>query len=157
LSTIIIYASTHGAAEEAARLLSARIDGSEVWNIQQNKSIDLTPFDTVIVGGSVRIGRIQRALRRFVDKNVDVLLAKRLGLYLCCMNEGDVAKRQLEGVYPEALRQHASATGLFGGRLDFERLSAIERTLVTQVAGIAQNVSTMDGDAMARFADRLTG
>jgi menaquinone-dependent protoporphyrinogen oxidase len=156
MSTIIIYASSHGAAEESAAFLKERLDDVELSNIKENMQIDIAPFDTVVVGGSIHAGQIQRSIRRFVTQNQDALLQKRLGLYLCCMYEGERAIRQLETAYPEVLRRHASAVGLFGGRFDFDKMNVIERAIVKKVAGVTESVSKMNREAMVSFIEALT-
>jgi menaquinone-dependent protoporphyrinogen oxidase len=157
LKTIILYATRHGAAKEAAAFLSARLGDVEVLEIGRDLAVDLDRYDTVVVGGSIHAGSVQRAVKRLLAESAEVLLSKRLGLYLCCLYEGATAKEQLEGAFPEALRDHAAALGLFGGRLDFDKMSDFERAVVQKVAGVTESVSKMNTDAMQRFVDQLTG
>lgn len=155
MSTIIIYASSHGAAESSAHFLKDRLDSAAVFDLKKNKNVDIGPYATVIIGGSIHAGQVQRTIKRFLQKNEDTLLEKRLGLYLCCMEEGDTAKEQFQNAFPASLRKHAAATGLFGGRFDFDKMTFIERAIVKKVAGVTESVSKMDNAAMVRFAEAM--
>ena len=66
-------------------------------------------------------------------KRSDILKQKRLGLYLCCMEEGETAQKQFNEAYPVELRDHATALGLFGGAFNFEKMNAFERMIIKKV------------------------
>ena len=66
MKTLILYATRHGCAEKCATKL----------------------------GGSIHAGKIQKGVKDFCAKNLEVLKGKRLGLYLCCMEEGPKAEAQ---------------------------------------------------------------
>ena len=136
LKTIILYATHHGAAEEAAAFLKTRLLDAKVVDIKKNREVDLLPYDAVIVGGSIHMGRIQSAVQKLLLKESEVLLSKRLGLYLCCMYEGDTARQQFAEAFPKDLRSHARATGLFGGKFDFDKMSFFERAVIKKVAAV---------------------
>jgi menaquinone-dependent protoporphyrinogen oxidase len=156
VKTLIIYATRYGCARKAAeRLRDLLGEGAAVVDLKTGEVPDLAPFDAVIVGGSIQAGAVQRKLRAFCDERSAELLGKRLGLYLCCMYEGDVARKQLADAFPEALRAHATATGLFGGELDFEKLSFVARLVVKKVAGVTESVYRYDPAAVERFAEEL--
>jgi menaquinone-dependent protoporphyrinogen oxidase len=156
LRTLIAYATNHGCAARAAARLALKLGGEVVQvDLRDNDKPDLARFEAVVVGGSIHAGHVQKAVKRFCAANAEALLARRLGLFLCCMYEGDTAQRQLEVAYPSVLRAHASATGLFGGAFDFEKMSLIERTIVKKVAGVCESISKLDPDAIDRFAADL--
>jgi len=156
MRTLIAYATNHGCSAAAAARLAARLGGDAVVvDLRDNDKPDLARFDAVVVGGSIHAGQVQKAVRRFCAANAAALRGKRLGLFLCCMYEGDTARQQLEAAFPSELRAHASATGLFGGAFDFERMSFIERAIVKKVAGVSESVSRLDEAAIERFAAEL--
>jgi menaquinone-dependent protoporphyrinogen oxidase len=153
----ILYASTHGAAREAAEFLQATIKNADVFDIKKNNSIDLSPYDTVIVGGSIHAGRVQGAVRKILKKEAASLLTKRLGLFLCCMYEADVAAKQFEEAFPGSLRNHAVALGLFGGKFDLDKMGFMARVIVKKIAGVTKSISKMNHAAMETFAAEING
>jgi menaquinone-dependent protoporphyrinogen oxidase len=155
-NTLIIYATTHGCTGKAAELLRDGLEGEvSVTRIDDEPDPDFTPFDTVIIGGSIRAGKIQRSITELCQNRGAELLERRLGLFLCCMFEGPRAGRQIRDAYPKALREHAAAIGLFGGELDLDKLSSMEQMAVKTVAGITESVFNLSPQAIESFAAEL--
>jgi menaquinone-dependent protoporphyrinogen oxidase len=158
MKTLIAYATRHGCAKRSAELLRERLGGEvSLVDLRDDGDPDPGPFDAVIVGGSIQAGSVQRRVRAYCEKRSAELLGKRLGLYLCCMYEGEVAAKQLADAFPEALRNHATASGLFGGVLDFEKIGLVARLVVKKVAGVTESVFRFDEPAVAAFAGKMRG
>lgn len=155
MKTLIAYASTGGGARTAAELLGDHLDPAVIVDLKTDPRPDIGGFDAVVIGGSIRMGRIQKQVRSFCRANLDALRGKKLGLYVCCMREGKEAQEQFEMAYPPTLREHAGAVGLFGGEFVFSRMKLLERIIVKRVAGISEDVSTLDHGAIAQFANDL--
>ena len=130
-------------------------DGTEMFNLKKEKIKNLDHYDTIIIGGSIHAGKIQRRMKLFCEKNREQLLSKKLGLYLCCMEEGDTAHQQFDNAYSKELRQHAMATGLFGGEFDFDRMGALAKTIVKKVAKTNDSVSKLHLDRIEDFAAKM--
>ena len=157
MSTAIVYITRHGCTGKAARILREKLGGDvTAVNLKSDGTPDLSQYDTVIVGGSIHVGRIQRRITKFIEKHLEELLAKRLGLYLCCMYEEERAEKQFEEAYPLELRDHACATGLFGGEFDFSKMNFFERKIVKKVANIEESVSRLDPGAIEEFARKIS-
>ena len=45
---------------------------------------------------------------------------------MCCMEEGEKATNQFNEAFPDELIQHASATGIFGGEFNFEKMNELK-------------------------------
>jgi len=156
--TLIVYATRYGCARKAAEKL-CELFGADaaLVDLARDRDPDPGPFDAVIVGGSIQAGRVQRTVRAYCGKRAAELGGKRLGLYLCCMYEGDVAHKQLADAFPEALRDRATACGLFGGELDFEKVGFAARLVVRKVAGVTESVFKFDAGAVEAFAEKMKG
>jgi menaquinone-dependent protoporphyrinogen oxidase len=158
VKTLIAYATRYGCTRKAAEALRERLGGEvALVDLKDDGDPDPGPFDAVIVGGSIQAGSVQKRVRAYCETRSGLLLGKRLGLYLCCMYEGDVAAKQLADAFPETLRNHATASGLFGGELDFEKVGFVARLVVKKVAGVAESVFKFDDQAVAAFAEKMRG
>jgi len=158
MGTLIVYMSKHGCAEKAARIIAEALGGDvTVVDLASKDPIDLSRYETVIIGGSIYLGSLQKGLRKFCEKNLSTLLTKRIGLFICCMNQNDAARKHYEAVYNESLRSRAAAAGIFGGELDFEKLSLIEKSVIAQVVNITASVSRFDEAAVREFAAKFSG
>lgn len=153
MSTLIIYASTHGSTEKCVEQLKKSLDDDDILavNIKTRARPALCSFDTVIVGGSIHAGKIQRKIRTFCRNNEEILKKKNLGLFLCCLEEAETAQKQFENAFPHSLRERATASGLFGGALEFKRLNFIFKSIIRST-GITESMSKINTTAINRFA-----
>jgi len=156
MKTLIVFASKHGCAGTCAeKLRSGLPGGADLVNLKRNTGVNLEPYDTVLIGGSIHAGRIQSSVKKFCADRKPALLQKRIGLFLCCMEEGDKAKAQFENGFPAELKDHATAKGLFGGAFTFERMNWLERAITKKIAKIDKSVSKIKEDEIARFVAAL--
>ena len=154
--TLILYQSRAGTTEKVAGLLAGKLNSEvKVVNLKKEKNPSLLEFDTIIIGGSIRASLIQPGIKKFLEKNKELLLTKDLGLFLCCMEEGEAAEKQFNESYPEELRRAARATGLMGGEFDFDRLNFLERGIIKKVAGVTESVSKIRNEAIEEFASNF--
>jgi len=147
--------SSHGCAARAAEMIRTGIPGSEMVTLEDDQNPDLSGYDLIVLGGSIRIGSLQKRLKKFMEKNLTLLLAKKIGLYICCMYEGEKAMQQLRRNFPDSLTGHASALGLFGGELDFGVMNAMETMIIRDIIGISENVSLFREEKVREFVSRL--
>lgn len=156
MKTLIIFSSSHGTTEKASHLLSERLNGDvELINLKKFSTPDLTDCDSVIVGSSIYAGSVKSRVKQFIKQNQRALLSKHLGLFLCCMFEGEKAEQQFETTYPKELREHSMANGLFGGEFMVSKMNFLERHIVKKVAGVTSDVSKINVEEITRFAEKF--
>ncbi|MCK9559341.1 MAG: flavodoxin domain-containing protein [Candidatus Marinimicrobia bacterium] len=157
MKTLIVYATQHGCTEKCAENLARQLAGEvRIVDLKKVKKPALDQFEIVIIGGSIHAGRIQKKVRKFCIDNRVRLMSKRLGLFLCCMEEGEKALEQFDQVFPDDLRAHAVARGLFGGAFDFSRMNWIEKAIIKKISKIEDSVSKIKEDEITRFAKIFT-
>mgnify|MGYP001551561148 CR=1 FL=1 len=156
MNGLIVYATTHGCTEKCAQTLSNQLQGSVTLNnLKKQSPRDLSSYDTIIVGGSIHAGNIQGKVKRFCESNTKILKEKRLGLFLCCMEEGETAQKQFDKAFPAELRAHAQAVGFFGGQFDLDKMNTIYKFITKKVAGVTENVSKIKEDNITAFAAEM--
>ncbi|MCD9020689.1 flavodoxin domain-containing protein [Cohnella silvisoli] len=157
MKTLIVFCSTHGACEKAARMVGDLMTGKvDFADLDQVGNPDPGPYDAVIIGGSIHAGSIQRKVMKFIQSRGDVLSKKKLGLFLCCMYQGDKAIEQFEKAFPLSLREISASCGLFGWEFYFSKMNFLERSMVKMVSGTTQDVSNLDLEAIRNFAAGFT-
>jgi menaquinone-dependent protoporphyrinogen oxidase len=158
MNILIIYMSSHGCAENIASTLASKFENHlvELHNLKNRMLPHLAKYDAVILGGSIHAGEIQTKIKTYCERNIDVLLKKNIGLYLCCMEKGEIAKQQFEKAYPEQLRKNAVAKALMGGEFTFEKMSFFEKTIVKRMANVNESVSAIKYDIIDEFAKKIT-
>jgi len=151
--TLVIYATRNGTTARAAGLLAEKLAGEVVLaEIGKGDAPDLGSFDTVLVGGSIRAGKVHKDVSKLCEQHRPTLLTKRLGLFLCHMYEGETARKQFDDAYPAELREHATAAGLFRGAFDFDKMGFFEKVIVRKVAGVTESMDELDLEAIETFA-----
>jgi len=156
MKALIVYESLHGTTEKCANILKDKLDcETSLLRLGKKEDIDLGTFDLIIIGGSIHMGIIHSRVKKFIQKNMQVLIDKPHGLYLCCMESGETAKTQFENAFPPELRKSSVAEGLFGGEFIFERMNLFQRMVTKKVAGINKSVSKINFDEIDRFVSRI--
>lgn len=156
MKTLIIYSSKHGSTEKVAALIAEKLEENEVSliNLKFQSKIDIQLFDRIIIGGSIHMGQIQKAIKDFINNQLQELLQKQLGLFICCMNE-EKAEEEFQLAFPEELRKHALAKGIMGGELIFEKMNFLDKFIVRTVSGQHKSVSKTDYTAIDNFVEAL--
>lgn len=157
MKTLIVYCSSHGTTEKAVQLLSEWMEGDVLAvDLRRDKVLfEVKDYDFVIIGGSIHAGSIQGKIKHFIGKYQDILLTKKLGLFLCCWHEGETAIEQFNNAFPEDLRNLAVASGIFGGEFLVSKMNFIERQIVKKVNGITTDTSHFDTTAIMTFVMKI--
>lgn len=152
MKTAIIYASSHGTtAKVAAQIQNGlQAEHTRLINLKETQAVDLSLFDTVIIGGSVHAGQMQGRVKKFCKKNLLDLLQKRVGLFMVGMNEPEF-ENEFNNAFPELLRKHAIVSKCVGGEFLFEKMNFFEKLIVKKVSGITQNISKIDENKIAEL------
>ena len=156
MKTLITYCTTHGCTEKTANELKQFLGGEVVLlNLKKNHAPDLSLFDRIIVGGSIHAGQIQKKVKDFCNEHYETLKNKELGLFICCMEEGEKAENQLHEAFPAGLLKSAKATACLGGEFDFNKMNFFQKLIVKKVAKIENSVSHINHDAIKRFSQQM--
>lgn len=155
--TVILYMTKHGTTRKVAEMIKLKLASSNVTliDLSEVKNPDISKYNTIIIGGSIHAGMIQKRIKNFCKTNMELLMDKRLGLYLCCMSKGDKTILQLNDAYPEELQDHAECTQLMGGEYLFEKMNFMERAIVKKISGYTETKSEIDYPAIEKFSSDL--
>ncbi len=165
MPTLILYATKYGATRTVAERLAALLPGkAELFDLSAGAAEpDLAPYDTVVVGTSVYMSKPRKEVKRFCEKNESVLLSKKLGLFLCCIQDlENTVETQLSVTFSKALRAHAVALGALGGRVEYDKLRGMDKPIMKMIAGSLQKQTgknvfdTISDDRIRQFARNLT-
>lgn len=153
-NTLIVFASEHGTVEKCARELFRLIDGKvDICDLSQRQIIpDLTGYDSIIIGGSIHYGEIQKAISDFCKTNLDLLDKKRIGLFINCIYTGDKAMLQLNNAFPKELNDKAVVRDYFGGEINDLKLNYFERFITKQIIKKENLVVSLSREKIVQFA-----
>ena len=154
MKTLILYATKHGAAREAAERLAKKMPGAVLHDLKQSDIPTLANFDCVIFGSSIYAGTIRKEAKTFLAKNSDTLKKKKLGLFLCGLNPEE-EKRFFASNFSPALLAAAKATSFFGGIFDPKKVGFMERLIIKAVAKLTDYADKIDDLQIERFAKEM--
>lgn len=83
MKILIAYAGKSGTTEKCAGLLSEKLPNATIVNLNLN-SPDIGGFDAVIVGGSIRMGQLNKKAKNFMQRNLQTLKLKKAAYFICC-------------------------------------------------------------------------
>ena len=157
MSTLIVYASTHGFTEMCAHRLAQQISGAvDIVDLSTHPHPELDNHAIIVVGGSIHMGLIQPIVGAFCERERDALLRRPLALFLCCMKRGEEAAQQFDNAFPLRLRAHAFARAELGGAFYLDRMSILQRWVVRKLAGTTDSVEDLHEEALADFTTLIS-
>lgn len=81
----VLYGTWCGTSRDAGVWISEGMDGiANVFDVRENP--DLTAYENLVVGGSIRGGKVPAELQQYLEKNRELLKSKIRGLYVVCGN-----------------------------------------------------------------------
>lgn len=117
MKTIILYATKSGASRDCAAQLAKKIVDCETYDITKDVP-DINQADVIILGSGVRMGHMYRPILKFIKQNLEILLVKRVGIYICNAYSDNTTK-VIHTNIPQKLLDHTSYIESFGGILPF--------------------------------------
>jgi len=156
MKTLIIYASKYGCTEDCAKYLKSKMQGETmlVDINKQAKQIELGGFDTVIIGGSVYVGKVAKKLRAFCQGNLDGLSDKRLGIFFCCGRPQEMDE-VLAANFPAGLVKAAMIIKSFGSEARLAKMTFFDKTILNAVTKGDYSSFKISNDSMDEFIKAL--
>jgi menaquinone-dependent protoporphyrinogen oxidase len=175
-SILVCYGTGEGQTEEVADRLADELtaQGHDPTTVKVNavgSDLDVGDFDAVLVDASIHFGRHQKAIRKFVTANRDVLVTKPTGFFqvsgASANEDGAAEATTYVEKCVEATNWRPDHTGLFGGARRFPEYGFLLGALMKRVveSGFPDVDASGDGeftdgesvDAFATFVEERIG
>ena len=169
MKVLIIYATRGGTSRECAQILHDKICGSFEVSVFDINDAPPSPegFDVAVIGGSVRMTKINKKLKKYLALHADALNKMQTAIFLCCgfpENFDDYIAMQIPKTVIPSLGTHC-----FGGELKPKKLKGMDKLIVkmlrSEIKGADFEVSD-EGQAplpeivpenIYRLADKIRG
>lgn len=125
MKILIAYAGKSGTTEKCAKLLQGKLPGAALADLNREMP-EIGEYDTVIVGGSIRMGQLHKKAKAFLARNSAGLQAKTAAYFICC-GFADGAQQLFETNFPKELLGSAAGYECFGGEMNLDRLHGFDR------------------------------
>ena len=87
MKVLIIYASRTGVSERCVRLLAEKLDSdaikTDIFSVDQELPSP-EDYDVCVIGGSVRMGAINKKIKKYLKAHADTLNSMHTAIFLCC-------------------------------------------------------------------------
>lgn len=131
MNILLVYASKTGTTKRCAEMLAQKLENITVANLSK-ESVDLSKYDLVIIGASIRIGMMHSKVKQFIKNNLEVLKTKKVAFYVCC-GSVENTKQYFETNLPKELVDSAIICDSFGGELDINKQKGLDKFIVKMV------------------------
>ncbi|MEG0672276.1 flavodoxin domain-containing protein [Clostridium sp.] len=162
MKSLVLYGSKYGTTEECAKKLKDHLHGEvDLINVEENKDIKLANYNKVIIGGSIYAGMINKGIKKFIEDNKSELIGKDLGLFMCCMSDGEKVKEQFEQNIPKEILDAAKVKENLGGAFKFSKMNFFEKKIIKMISkkdpslgsvDCKTDIYKIDEDAINKFA-----
>ena len=137
-STLIIYSSTDGHTETICKRISNSLDNKNeirIMSLDDATKLDLSTFNKIIIGASIRYGKHSKKLYRFIKLNKKILDQKQSIFFSV-----NVVARKLEKNTPETnpyIKKFLKISnwkpkkiGVFAGRVDYPNYGFFDKYVI---------------------------
>ncbi len=131
MKILIAYAGKSGTTEKCAKLLGQRLPGAVLADLNV-ETPDISNYDVIVVGGSIRAGQLQKKAKLFLEQNAGVLKTKKAAYFICCSSIGSKSQ-YFEANFPKELLTGSLGYECFGGEMDISRLRGMDKLIAKMV------------------------
>ena len=170
-NTLIIYSSTDGHTKTICRrLINFLKDGDDIKisSLEEAKKFDLSKFNKIIIGASIRYGKHSKELYKFVNLNKDILNQKQSVFFSV-----NVVARKPEKSMPDTnpyIKKFLKISnwkpkkiGVFAGKVDYPSYGLFDKYIIKLIMFItkgptdtSQSYEFTDWSKVDEFAKELS-
>lgn len=157
MSTAVIYSSSYGTVRKCVDILKNELkDKTAVFSLKENRNPDISEFEKVIIGGSIRAGAIQKELKTFVECNREALATKKIGLFICCIDEKEI-NQYFKNAFPDEILNLAVKKSWFGGEVIYSSYNFFIKFLMKRITKSSTDIHNIQKKNIAEFAKFFNG
>ena len=157
MKILIVYTSKYGCTSDCANSLKKKLPGNitlaDITKVPMQ--VDINDYDTIIIGGSVYIGRVSKNLRAFCERNLDDLLKKNIGVFLCSALT-DQFNDTLKNNFPLLLLDNAKTTKLFGSEARLEKMNFMDKMMIKAITKGDYSSFKISYNSIDEFVSEIT-
>lgn len=119
MKTLIAYTTKSGATRIYAEILADMTTNCTICDVSKQMP-QLDEYDVVILGSGVRMGKIYKPMKKFIERNLSVISTKKIAIFLC-NGEPNTFQQALQKNLPRKLLGIALCVESFRGIAPFSK------------------------------------
>ncbi len=156
MKTLIVFSSKYGTTQNCGELLKKGLNHDvNMINLKNSYSVNLKEYDVVIIGCSIYAGRAQKKVVKFIENNKEALQTKKIGLFVCCKEEGEKALEYIKGNYPDWIINKALAKEHFGHEVNLEKMGFLDKIILKAAAKVTRSYSDIKTENIESFVNTI--
>lgn len=156
MKNLIVFSSKYGTTKRCGELLKKGLKNhTDMINLKDNYSVNLKEYDVAIIGCSIYAGRAQKEVINFIENNKEGLQTKKIGLFICCKEEGEKALEYIKANYPEWIMNRALVKEHFGHEVNIEKMGFLDKIILKVVAKANKSYSDIKTENIEGFINAI--
>lgn len=138
IKTLVLYSSVDGQTLKIIKRITSFLDGEiSLFNIEDNPIIDFSEYDKVLIGASIRYGKLRRTLINFINQHKMQLDMLPNAFFLVCLTarkpeKASPANNAYMAKFDQISQWQPRLKGVFAGALLYSRYNWWQ-TLIIQL------------------------
>ena len=146
MKILILYASKNGVTRECAETLCELLkkhDEVTLCSVKDGPLPSPADFDVAIVGSNIRMGLMNKEIKKYLKKHKTELSSMNTALFLCC-GFADSFEEYCDVEIPKSL-DASLGIHYFGGEMKPEKLRGIDKLVVKMVRSSIKTMNFKNG------------
>ena len=140
---LIIYSSTNGQTIKICERIMSIIGDCKIVSIDEAKNENLSKYEKVIVGASIRYGKHKPELYEYISENCDHLIDINASFFSVNVVARKPEKNTpLTNPYVQKFlsisQWHPSLIGVFAGKIDYPRYGVLDKFMIRLIMWITK-------------------
>jgi len=148
MKSIILYESKTGTTKKCAEILKETNPESKL--IKLSNFVDqVDDYDTFVLLTPIYMGGINKKVKKFLLKNQEKLLTKKMIILICSMNAEEQENTIIRN-FNEEIRNHASIVHV-GGAYNFDKLNFLYKFIIKKMTGTTKDVDEIKYEVISKI------
>ncbi len=157
---LILYSTTDGHTRKISERLQDMLEQQAhvvtLVSLGDDSQLDLSPFDKIVIGASIRYGKHRPYVIEFINRNVQLLTSKPGAFFSVNVTARKPNKNTPETnpYMPKFLKQinwQPTKLAVFAGKIDYPRYTTFDRMMIRFIMWITKGPT--DRNAVVEFTD----
>ena len=137
-SFLVIYSSTDGHTKKICERIKNLINNGnlvELFSLEEAKQIELSNFENIVIGASIRYGKHSRELYNFIKSNRNILDQKKCAFFSVNVVARKPEKNTAEtnpyiNKFLKISKWKPNKIGVFAGKVDYPSYNLIDKYII---------------------------
>lgn len=167
MKALLLYSSREGQTKAIVSYIANQIQGDmkvDLYNIDEMPSVNLTDYNSILIGASIRYGHFSKMFKAFIDRNSNTLNQMPTAFVSVSLIARKAEKQSPQTnsythKYLLSTKWKPSICGVFAGALRYPRYTWLDRVMIQLIMKMtggetdsSKDVEYTDWEQVKRFS-----